>query len=365
MVLNCYGINNTEIWRSIYQTHGINGVVWQPSYLSLWEVHGDGEPFLVYFESEYGSIIYPFLKRGIASIEFISDAISKNYFDITTPYGYGGPIVRLSDNSKIDYLVQDWQSAFTEFCKNNNIISEFIRFHPILENHKYFINRRGINIERVNDVVYVDLMQSEDQIWQNYEYNNQKNIKKAKRSGIEILIDKDFIFLDKFKDIYNHTMTRANANSYYFFQDDFFEFLKSKLNQNAVLFFARLNGKFVSTELVLFDDEIAYSFLGGTLNDYFSYRPNNLLKHELILWAKRENIKYYLIGGGYSIGDGIFRYKKSFSANGIKPYLVGKIIHNNEIYQLLREQTKEYLSKINSGINIDEISYFPIYRYMG
>jgi hypothetical protein len=357
-------MNEIDRWGEIYNDLNIKDIMWQPSYLKLWHIHGDGTPFLIYFQDEYGSIIYAFLKRDLASIKFIPDTISKNYFDITTPYGYGGPLVRLSDNSKIDYLIQDWRLAFSGFCKNNNIISEFIRFHPVLENHKYFVNRSGINIETANYVVYVDLMIPEEQIWKNYEYNNQKNIKKAKRSGIEVLIDKDFIFLDEFKDIYNHTMMRSNAKTYYFFKDDFFEFIKSKLNQNAVLFFARLNGKLVSTELVLFDDEIAYSFLGGTISDYFSYRPNNLLKHELILWAKQKNIKYYLIGGGYSIDDGIFRYKKSFSTNGVKPYLVGKIIHNHEIYQLLREKTKDYLSNINSGINIDEISYFPIYRYM-
>ncbi len=361
MSLTLYGINDIESWISLYETLGINEIVWQPSYLKLWELNRDGSPLLAYFEDEYGSVIYPFLLRKLPSREFIPSEISKNYFDITTPYGYGGPLIKLRDYSKIDRLLQDWLSAFSAFCQNKNIVSEFIRFHPLVESHKYFFNK--INTEVANSVVFVDLTIPKEQIWENYEYNNQKNIKKAIRSGIEILVDHDFLHLDHFKDIYNHTMQRCKANSYYFFENEFFNFIKCEMRKNAVLFFAKSDGKLVSTELALFDDNTIYSFLGGTLSDYFPLRPNNLLKHELILWAKKRNIKYYLMGGGYSINDGLFKYKHSFSSTGVKPYVVGKVIHNREIYLLLEKKMKEYIFDINPATNIEEIRYFPIYRY--
>ena len=89
----------------------------------------------------------------------------------------------------------------------------------------------------------------------------------------------------------------------------------------------------ISCELVLHNGNIAYSYLGGTLSEYFSFRPNDILKHKLILKLKEIGLRYYCIGGGIKSGDGIYRYKRSFAKLGEYDFYIGKKIHNEKIYQ--------------------------------
>jgi lipid II:glycine glycyltransferase (peptidoglycan interpeptide bridge formation enzyme) len=230
-----------------------------------------------------------------------------------------------------------------------------------LKNHEDFVS--SLEIEKMNSVIYVDLSLTEEEIWENYKRNNRKNIKKAMRNNIEVVIDEKYEFLNEFLEIYYETMKKNNAKEYYFFPKKFFEFIYASLNKNFVLFISKKNNKIISVELALYDKDIIYSFFGGTLLEYFPLRPNNLLKHKLILWAKEKNIKYYLIGGGYHPGDGIFEYKHSFSEDGIKDFFVGRKIYDNKKYKMLEESFEKYLSNNNITVNLKETKYFPSYRY--
>jgi hypothetical protein len=58
----------------------------------------------------------------------------------------------------------------------------------------------------------------------------------------------------------------------------------------------------------------------------------------LIRWARDEGLKYYLIGGGNEIHDGIFEYKRSFAPQGIVDFYIAKRIHNQELYAQLLTQ---------------------------
>jgi len=183
------------------------------------------------------------------------------------------------------------------------------------------------------------------------------------RNDIEVAVDEKFEFLDEFLEIYYKTMEKSNAKEYYFFPKFFFEFIRGSLNNNFVLFISKKDSKIISVELALYDKDIIYSFLGGTLSEYFPLRPNNLLKHKLIIWAKEKNIKYYLLGGGYSPEDGIFKYKHSFSKKGIRDFYVGRKIHNIEKYKVLESAFKKYLLNIYPSIDLKEMKYFPSYRF--
>src|SRR5438093_363444 len=52
------------------------------------------------------------------------------YFDIQSPYGYGGPIATTRSET---FLNDAWEN-YRKWCKANGILAEFIRFHPLLEN---------------------------------------------------------------------------------------------------------------------------------------------------------------------------------------------------------------------------------------
>jgi hypothetical protein len=101
--------------------------------------------------------------------------------------------------------------------------------------------------------------------------------------------------------------------------------------------------------------------LGGTLPDAFPLRPNDLLKHEIILWARETGKKAFVLGGGYGSDDGIYRYKKSFAPQGSVPFSVGTRIHDKNVYDHLVERRRLWESEHQNEWQ-PRSGWFPEYR---
>ena len=48
-------------------------------------------------------------------------------YDVTTPYGYGGPVGDGADR---------FYEAYEDWCRERDIVSTFIRYHPLFENYR-------------------------------------------------------------------------------------------------------------------------------------------------------------------------------------------------------------------------------------
>ena len=59
------------------------------------------------------------------------------------------------------------------------------------------------------------------------------------------------------------------------------------------------------------------------------------MMHKVSLKFKELGVKNYLLGGGNNPGDNLFKYKRSFSLNGVLDFYIGKKIHNKEVYGLV------------------------------
>ena len=84
----------------------------------------------------------------------------------------------------------------------------------------------------------------------------------------------------------------------------------------------------------------------------FALRPNDLLKVELIRWARATGKQRFVLGGGFQADDGIFRYKRSFAPDGLVPFEVGMRILRPDAYADLTERA--------GGVR--EPGFFPAYR---
>src|SRR5699024_243373 len=134
-------------------------IYFEANYGKLYEKMEDGKSEYYEFSNQYGSITNVFIKREVP-IRIDSE---EQYYDITTPYGYGGPIIKKVVKGKKTELVESYKEDFKKYClKNkiffitfykfsfkedfkkyclkNNIVSEFIRFHPVFGNEKPFKN---------------------------------------------------------------------------------------------------------------------------------------------------------------------------------------------------------------------------------
>ncbi|MCG8402159.1 MAG: GNAT family N-acetyltransferase, partial [Firmicutes bacterium] len=193
------------------------------------------------------------------------------------------------------------------------------------------------------------------EIWGGYGRNNRKNIKKAGREGLEVLIEETPRRVAEFKSVYRHTLERNRAGDFYYFDDRFFDYIHNRLQGHFAYAYTCKDGVVVSAELLLFNKTYLHSFLGGTLEQFYYCRPNNILKHEAIKWAKDRGIKYFLLGGGRRDNDGIFRYKRSFAQDGVVDFYVGKKVHDSAAAAMLNGIAAARQPHKTEG-------FFPAYR---
>ena len=332
-------------WNKIVKSFSNYDVFYLPEYVEAFKMHGDGEPILFYYNDGKTKAMNVIMKRDIAKTEFFNDKLEENkYFDLSSPYGYGGFIIEGEGSKNVN-------KCYEEYCQKNNIICEFVRFH-LLENYQEKYDGEAINLKH-NIVRKLDM--NPEEMLMDFEHKVRKNIKKANRNNLQIQIDENGDTLDEFLKIYYSTMDRNNAEQEYYFDKSFFKKL-NEMKENIVYFNVLYEEKVISTELVIYSPNNCYSYLGGTLSEYFDLRPNDFLKYEIIKWAYNKGIKNFILGGGYgSEDDGIYRYKKSFAPNGIYDFYIGKKIFDKEIYEKLvniRQQNEK----------IENTNFFPLYR---
>ena len=145
-------------------------VYYSPEYYDLWEKNEGGKAFCFVFEDGNDLALYPFLLNRINDLGY---KLQESYYDIQGAYGYNG-VVYSSDD--LDFI-RRFYNSFEKFCKSNNIIAEFTRFHPILENNKFSENFFDVIYDR--QTVYIDLSQKYDYIYKNYTRSAKQNLQKA------------------------------------------------------------------------------------------------------------------------------------------------------------------------------------------
>jgi hypothetical protein len=343
-------IDEKEEWSVLLERLPIDqqDIYYTPDYYELYEKNGYGKAMCFVFRKNDSIALYPFLMNSVNDLGYDLDV---TYFDIQGAYGYNGAVTL---NDTISFK-NEFDTIFKEFCADSNIIAEFTRFNPILNNHQFFDDQ---HIIKSNKDIIVDLKHTENDIWGNiYAHSVRKNVKKAIRSGLTV---KHFSgneisesWFRQFITIYSNTLNRRSADDYYYFSDKYFSFLNKKLGNNILYFFTLKNDDVISCELVTFKNYNAYSFLGGTLSEYFPYRPNDILKHEIIHYLKSIGVKYFCLGGGAKEDDGIYKYKKSFSKDGEVNFYIGTKVHNQNIYDdVCGRWTKKYSTVTNQHSNM-------------
>jgi hypothetical protein len=126
-------------------------------------------------------------------------------------------------------------------------------------------------------------------------------------------------------------------------------------------FLATQGASIVSTELVLLSVSHMYSFLGGTRADAFAIRPNDLLKHEIMERGQSVGQSKYVLGGGYSGKDAIFRHKRSFAPTGEIAIRTSWLILNEIAYQTLTAKRLEFERRSQAHWQ-PRSDFFPEYR---
>lgn len=343
-MLEVFTLDRCSEWDSIVRSFENNiDVYWLSGYVRSFEINGDGKPLMFYYQDKNTRGINVVMLRDISEDERFASFIPHNtYFDLSTPYGYGGWIIEGDNTNELFSQYYDW-------INRNSIISEFVRFHPMIMNHKRC--KDHYDIVRLGEVVHIDLS-SKDIIISNLKSKNRNMIRKAINSGIEINIGKDPDTYEKFMNIYNDTMKRNGADKYYFFRRDFYNSLSNDFGDNACVFWAEKDGIMIAASIFLTFNGFMNYHLSGSMQEYRSYAPNNLLLYKAALWGCSNGFKTLYLGGGLGSGnDSLFSFKRSFYKGELNHFYIGKKVYNEKVYGKLVE--------FNGNKNS---SYFPLYR---
>jgi len=325
-----------------------NDIYFEKNYGKLYEKieHGVSEVFE--FSCDYGMVKNQFIKREIPI-----DISSTKYFDIITPYGYGGPVLTefmLGDKAR---LIQEYYKEFSKYCNDNYIVSEFVRFHPLINNAIDFYS--VYQVENIRKTVGTNLKDFDDPIKYEFSKGCRKSIRKAIDEGISYKVTPYPETIEEFKGIYYSTMVRNNASEYYFFDDDYFEKCLKYFRKNIVLVEAVYKEKVIAAGLYFISANTIYIHLSGTLSEYRYLSPAYILKYATALWGKENGYEMIHYGGGRSNApdDSLYLFKKHFGINTEFEFFIGKKIWNTEIYNILC---------MAMGANEDE-KFFPAYRH--
>jgi len=330
-------INQKDEWNAIIRSMN------QYDFYHLAEYHQldhSGQPLLLHFSSNGISIALPVILRAIGGTA---------YNDLTSVYGYAGPLSNMKRQDK--QVVKDFQKELLHFFDSRRIISVFSRMHPLFSNQELLLAGLGTVVD-TNQTVGIDLSLPEQEQKRQYAHSVKNHINRLKRKNVLVEKRQTKESIDIFVEIYKENMDRVSASKMYFFQNDYFYRLMEELP--ASLFLAYYKGQAISGSLFTSCNGIVQPHLSATLNEYLRWSPLKLVWDCIRLDAIQKNEKWLHFGGGVGgADDSLFQFKAQFSDLRFS-FKTWRYIHDEKIYtQLVSEKYQE---------TVPHATFFPAYR---
>jgi hypothetical protein len=338
-----HSYDNRREWLKDLAYLEVEDVFFSPDYLKSNEAILDGSVECFIFKDNNTTVIYPYIRRRISGT---------NFFDITSAYGYGG-IVACGSNEGF----AKFNKLFCEYCIDNGIVSEFIRFHPVFNNH-VFMKSYLDNIFK-STVVVADYTPTTFSLEGSVKKEVLKKTKRAIKKGVSIIEDKEWSYYPDFINLYHKDMLRKHASLFYLFDKEFFYILRKLISDRASIFIAVCDGHIIGGHFVLYGKDYSYNYLSCSEEGYLSSGVNDILQYKVLEWALDKKIKKHVLGGGRNNEDSLFCFKSKFS-NYKMFFYFGQRIHLSETYRELCEK-----KKLRENLNESEFysrKWFPLYR---
>lgn len=304
-----------------------------------------GEWRVFELKNETGHLFYQFIVRPIPL-----KAGEITYYDTITPYGFSGPIILECVEGKKEELVQLFDEEFQQYCNENNIITEYVRFNPWLKNIEDF--RDLYSLRNNGHTLYIDLTVN-DFFMEEFSPKARTQVRRALKNNVEIEYDFDGTNTKEFHRLYEMMANRNNLGEYYRFSEDFLRNSFNSLEGKQFFLHAKHEGRYVSSSFIVHHGDYVHYHLTANDPSYFHLAANSLIVYEACRWSVEKGKKELHLGGGTI--ESLDQFKKKFTKTAPLDLLMGKKVRNEETYNLLVEYKK------NNG-GIENPGYFPLYR---
>jgi serine/alanine adding enzyme len=313
-------------------------VYWLPGYARFWEACGDGEALLALLEADGERVAMVCLRRPVPDTD---------WWDLATPYGYGG---HLASPGAAALIPAFWQQC-AQWAAEGGAVSAFTRFHPLLGNHA---TAPDPSVFRA-PTVFLDL--TAGPVAAGFKAEVRNRMRRAERAGLTVRLTEAPREIGAFLGLYHQTMARRQAAEYYHFADAAFAGLLGDLSDHLLLAeVVAPDGQVAAAALFLYNDEYLHYHLGGSDPAWLRLAPNNLLFGAAARWGQERGVKRMHLGGGVRPGDSLLRFKAGFSPLRAE-FHVGHHIINPAAY---RECTARHLERL--GGRPPAPGWFPAYR---
>lgn len=118
--------------------------------------------------------------------------------------------------------------------------------------------------------------------------------------------------LTDFLSVYRQNMDLRGAADFYKFEGDRLHRMVADLGHRVVLFHAALGDDVVASVMHLVARS-AYYFLSGATSEGKRTNATTLLMSEAVSWFHERGLSRFVLGGGLTDGDSLFKFKRSFA----------------------------------------------------
>ncbi len=324
-------------WNEIIRSMKFHDFYYLSEYHAL---DHSGTPLLFYYDREGGAFAFPFIVRPIEGTE---------YFDITSVYGYCGPLANVRNPERS--LIDDFQKELLCFFDSRKVVSAFSRLHPLFSEQQQFLSGLGEVVD-LNTTVCIDLNLPDAIQRSHYSHSLKNDINRLNKNGVVVRFATGKNDIDAFIAIYEENMKRVGASRFYYFSQDYFYQFLNTIHSKLLLAFK--DGKILGGSIITLCDDIMQVHLSATKNEYLSESPMKIIWDEARKTGIRNQMKFVHLGGGFGgENDSLFLFKTQFSTLYFV-FSAWKYIHNEEIYE-------DLIFKKYKGRMLKD-SFFPAYR---
>ena len=236
-----------------------------------------------------------------------------------------------------------FEVAFGKLAKDRNVVTQFLRLHPFLP-----LAELGLSIYEMRkhqDNVIVPTSGSIEAIRENYTSNRRRRVRQGRRHGLTMEFDKN---VEAFHELYIRSMDRLEAEQEYYFP---ISFLQAALEFGQIAW-VKHNGDVCSAYLLLYEDDVVYLYLVGTVPEKLPLRPNDFGFDEIIRVLNSQGLRFFHLGGG---ADTLLAHKQSFSPQTVPYYHLRRVFDDSAYAELIRLHGEHFGRPPLSG-------FFPAYR---
>ncbi|SMC95221.1 GNAT family N-acetyltransferase [Pedobacter nyackensis] len=335
-------IDQKEEWKG-YVSDSV-----QHDFYHTWYYHSldrSGTPILFVYEEGENYIAFPLIKREIPR---------SLLYDLTSVYGYTGPISNQRFEDLSDEFLENFKDSFLTFLRKGQHVSVFSRLHPFFDQQRVMQKFGGVHAN--GKTIAIDLTIPIEDQRNKYHKRLAEKIRQLRRKGYEVREANGPEDIKLFASIYTENMQRIEASDFYLFTEEYFNDLheSNEFNSKLLLVYNQ-EGFAVCGAFIVCTNDIIQAHLLGTRTAYLGDSPAKLLTDEITVIGREMGAKYFHLGGGLNFKqDSLFEWKACFS-DYILDFKSWRFIADQDPYTALLEE-----HQIDKN---EEVDFFPLYRY--